>query len=462
SISAHAAISIQNNVLHTSAHQTTALLHQHIQQISSGETTEKGISLPLTNNSNPSSLSIWITAMSAIEATESYEQGLVSIYIVSSFIKPQYDAIILQKHFGLTAAETTLAKTLTNGCHSLVEAAAHLKVSTHTVRSHMKSIFSKTGCSSQVELVKMILTSPAILKQSADHLPHPSTAPHPCITLFDGKTLGYMEYGNPNGTPLIYCHALVHSHLQLLPNETLQDSADFRIIVPMRPGFLHSAWKPSKPSLQDHANDIIQLTKSLSIQKFHILGYSNGAPYAAALAYYFPEYTSSLTLAAPIVPPQFDSWKGLPTADRYMLHLGKRLPFKALNILSKVVLHSMSLRPDELSNRAFTCASPSEKEFLKSSQVKTYLKHWIEMIYPKRTRAVTHDMMVRVRPWGFAPQDIHVPTQIWHAQDDTISPFKCAAALAQAIPNAQLHTLDQDGHYILYSQFKRILTAIPQ
>ncbi|MDQ7059282.1 MAG: LuxR C-terminal-related transcriptional regulator [Ghiorsea sp.] len=171
SISAHAAISIQNNVLHTSAHQTTALLHQHIQQISSGETTEKGISLPLTNNSNPSSLSIWITAMSAIEATESYEQGLVSIYIVSSFIKPQYDAIILQKHFGLTAAETTLAKTLTNGCHSLVEAAAHLKVSTHTVRSHMKSIFSKTGCSSQVELVKMILTSPAILKQSADHLP---------------------------------------------------------------------------------------------------------------------------------------------------------------------------------------------------------------------------------------------------------------------------------------------------
>ncbi|WP_038247184.1 alpha/beta fold hydrolase [Ghiorsea bivora] len=460
SINTHHALSIQANTLQANTPQNTTLLHQHIQQLSDGSSQEDGISLSLVQGANQPTLSIWISTMLNQNTPEHAEQNLIAIYIISSCIKPEYDTLVLQKHFGLTAAETHLTKTLTNGCHNLVEAADTIGISVHTARTHMKRIFAKTQCSSQVELVKMILTSPAILKQNNLHPffePHPT---HHSITLFDGRKFGYMTFGNPNAEPLIYCHALVHSDQQLLPNKTLQNTKDFHIIVPMRPGFLNSDWISTTPSLHDHAKDIIQLTQTLDISTFHVLGYSNGAPYASALAYFYPKYTTSLTLVAPIVPPDIDQRKDLPPADRYMLQLGKHLPKRALRVLSKTVLRSMWQRPDELTKRAFVYASTSEKVFLQSKDVNDYLKHWIQSVYPEKTAAVSHDLMVRIRPWGFELKNIEVPTQVWHAKDDTISPFCCGKTLTSNIPNAIMHTLEHGGHYILYEHFSRILVHL--
>jgi len=58
---------------------------------------------------------------------------------------------------GLTRAEARLASLLAEGI-SLEEAAEALLVSVQTVRSHLKSVFSKTGVTRQAELVALLLT----------------------------------------------------------------------------------------------------------------------------------------------------------------------------------------------------------------------------------------------------------------------------------------------------------------
>jgi DNA-binding CsgD family transcriptional regulator len=60
--------------------------------------------------------------------------------------------------FGLTRVEARLAARLANG-QSVEEIANEFSVSLNTARTHLKSIFNKTGVRRQSELVALLLTS---------------------------------------------------------------------------------------------------------------------------------------------------------------------------------------------------------------------------------------------------------------------------------------------------------------
>lgn len=65
---------------------------------------------------------------------------------------------MLQELFGLTKAESLLAQKLVNGS-SLNEAAVELKISPHTARAQLGTIFSKTDSHRQPQLVGLILNT---------------------------------------------------------------------------------------------------------------------------------------------------------------------------------------------------------------------------------------------------------------------------------------------------------------
>jgi len=69
---------------------------------------------------------------------------------------------VIQKLFGLTPKEATLALRLASG-ESLHEASAQLGISPNTGRAHLRSIFAKTGVDRQVRLVRVLLKSVAML-----------------------------------------------------------------------------------------------------------------------------------------------------------------------------------------------------------------------------------------------------------------------------------------------------------
>ncbi|RAU20101.1 hypothetical protein CU669_20190 [Paramagnetospirillum kuznetsovii] len=69
---------------------------------------------------------------------------------------------LLCKLYGLTAAESRLAAYLVGNQGAPKDIALALDVSVNTVRTHMKRIFAKVGVPSQVELVRRILSGPAL------------------------------------------------------------------------------------------------------------------------------------------------------------------------------------------------------------------------------------------------------------------------------------------------------------
>ena len=59
-----------------------------------------------------------------------------------------------------------MASLLVQGLN-LQDAAAYLGVSLNTVRTHLKRVFSKTGCDRQPEFVRTILSGVSILKSES-------------------------------------------------------------------------------------------------------------------------------------------------------------------------------------------------------------------------------------------------------------------------------------------------------
>lgn len=83
----------------------------------------------------------------------------ISIFDERSPKKP--DADILKASFGLTNAETRLALLLAAGS-TIADATEKLCVSRHTVRAHLRALFEKVGVSRQADLVRKIISGPAM------------------------------------------------------------------------------------------------------------------------------------------------------------------------------------------------------------------------------------------------------------------------------------------------------------
>jgi pimeloyl-ACP methyl ester carboxylesterase len=94
----------------------------------------------------------------------------------------------------------------------------------------------------------------------------------------------------PDGAPIFYFHGSPSSSLEwdLFGGETLAKRLYIRVIVPDRPGLGHSEFQPER-RIGDWPADVVALANQLTLDRFAVLGYSGGGPYAAACALKIPE-----------------------------------------------------------------------------------------------------------------------------------------------------------------------------
>ena len=90
--------------------------------------------------------------------------------------------------FELTTAESALVEQILSGA-SMTEAEAALSITTNTARTHLKSIYRKTGARSQVDLVRLLKDAASISSRSVEATMRRtppreddvSGAPRPCL-----------------------------------------------------------------------------------------------------------------------------------------------------------------------------------------------------------------------------------------------------------------------------------------
>ncbi len=107
------------------------------------------------------------------------------------------------------------------------------------------------------------------------------------LILPDGRRLGYAEYGDPEGWPLMFFHGTPGSRVMARFAAPKAREMGVRLIAPERPGFGLSDFKPQR-QLLDWAEDVRELAEVLNLERFAVAGVSGGGPYVAACAWKMP------------------------------------------------------------------------------------------------------------------------------------------------------------------------------
>jgi len=396
-----------------------------------------------------------------IPADSAFAEALhPSIRIVGLVTTPsltvRLDRDRLREAFGLSHTEALLLESLATRCHSIKELAVRLDRNEATVRRQIANIYEKTDTHSQLELVKLALRYASHEQDSA----HPDEASDARInqrlTLPDGRTLSFAEYGAANGRPVILAHGLAASRLLLPPDLSALEKLRVRLLIPERPGYGHSS--PTDPSCAaDWADDLRALLDVLGIQRCAMLGHILGNVYAMAAAALLPDRIATLTIVSGY-GPDFAA-HGLPLHDRLTLKLARHSP-QALETLMHAVWRLTRDAPMEGFRFRLRRLSDPEREIMDDPAYHPLY----ERSYREATRQGIHGLMNDlchvVRDWGFAPEDIRCPVHIWHGRQDTQIPCACAESLARRIPNSRLTIDDHSGRMLMLRRWEDILASL--
>lgn len=459
----------RHGLIQANSLQQTKELQTLIHAYASGNFIDKGASL-LIRCDEASDTSLWITSSDDLIEGIAGHSNVAIIYIASSLIQPEFDVQTMQDNFGLTIAEARLVKALVNGCHNLNDAAEKLGVSIHTVRTHIKRTFEKTGTSNQMELVKKVLTSPSALFGKAQ-IPRltstnqriekkPGLEGCQYMRLYDGRRLSYAEYGDPEGKPVFLFHGLFGSRLQYPAGETIAAELGLRLIVPDRPGHGYSDLKKDR-SLLDWPDDLIQLADHLELEKFSVLSYVAGGSYALACAYKIPERIEKLVIVSGRGSTVDGEYEGL-SRDRFFLAMARKAPalfrqFMKITTagLFKDPIKGLELRYHELCQE--------DRQLITSDQTnrEMYAAALIESLR-QGSEGPAYDVIAMVKPWEFSTGDIAMHIRFWHGVEDRQFPLHTAQQLVDELPHCDATFVPNIGSMLIIKHWDEILTDLAE
>ncbi len=281
------------------------------------------------------------------------------------------------------------------------------------------------------------------------------------IKLHDGRTLGYFEFGSPNGKPVFYFHGGgVDSGIYAKSISKEAEKHNIRLISPDRPGIGISDPKSNRTIL-DWPDDVIQLADVLELPSFSILSQSAGSAYAFACMYKYPDRVLKASIVSGLYP-MYDKAhrKGLPPASRLMAGILVKSPDWFIKNMFAGTKAQVDKNPEAISVKLKKRALPAEKEILADpSFMEVYLES-IRHASKQGIDAVAADFRLCFSNWGLELSEIENKICIWHGEKDTSSPVLLAKRNEQLLPDCSAVYFPDDTHMsVLHRHIDEIFSS---
>lgn len=267
------------------------------------------------------------------------------------------------------------------------------------------------------------------------------------VRLADGRRVGYLDVGDPDGVPLVSCHGGLSSRLDVLPAAEAAAACGVRLVAPDRPGIGGSDRRPGR-TLLDWPADVAELTRHLGIERFAVMGWSLGGPYAMACAWALGDRVAALGVVAGTVPRTWpDMVDELNRLDRVLLRLSEGHPHLERSIFH--LLHATAGHaPGTLARNCGLAGSTAGDVTAAIAEGLTDVD------------GVLDEYRIFDEPWGFEPGAIAVPAHVWQGTSDEMVPEAWGRHLAAAVPGAQLHLVEGGSHFLWYEHWTDILGTL--
>lgn len=278
--------------------------------------------------------------------------------------------------------------------------------------------------------------------------------------LKDGRRLGFVEYGDPSGKPVILFHDLWGNRTLRHPDDNILKKLGIRLIGIDRPGYGISSRKQNR-TIMDVVDDTMLLANGLKLHQFAVMGYSAGAPYALACAYRFPQIVTRCAVISSL--PPMDDPQGLQAINANYARLFQlaRRAESFLRLLMQGFFWLDSRREPDYYIRELTATMPIVDQKIMSNLDLFHLRRnlW-EDIRTNGSDPFVDEMVTLVQSWGFRLQSIQPHVDIWWGESDTFSALMVGKRMAEFIPNGTFHLEKQAGHLIFFSHWQVILESL--
>lgn len=278
--------------------------------------------------------------------------------------------------------------------------------------------------------------------------------------MLDVGGLATRVYQDGHGEPLVLIHGGEFGLLYSLDSWSLNLPAlagSFRVCAFDLPGqgYTDNPQTPEGYTIEGLLAQVRRTLDALGITRAHLVGHSRGAFLATCLAVEAPELARSLTIV--------DSSTTAPDHPDYPLgifytRLAERTPpgpptVQTVRLEPEAQSHGFRHITDDFVSRMLAIARlPKTAEAQRT--LAAHSEAWLASLNAKR-RAVLS---------GIAERGLPVPTLVVWGRDDPSAPLPVGLALydliCQRTPRAELHVLNQAGHYAFREQpaaFNRVL-----
>jgi pimeloyl-ACP methyl ester carboxylesterase len=280
------------------------------------------------------------------------------------------------------------------------------------------------------------------------------------VALPGGRRLGYAEWGDPLGWPVLFFHGTPSSRLGLDWAEDAAVAAGARLLSIDRPGHGLSDPAPGR-TLLDWSRDVSAFADAVGLDRFAVAGWSGGGPYVLACAYAIPDRLTGAAVLSGCGPLDTRrARRATSDLDRAMLELSRRAP-RAARLMLKPAVLAARRTPNLAVKSIEQDLSPSDLATFQrlNPDPKAAMAFFLEA-FRFGTAGVIDDYRVLASPWGFEPEAIETPVHFWHGDDDRMVAMSPVQAVAERMPSARFNVVPGAGHMLFMENLHEVLATL--
>jgi pimeloyl-ACP methyl ester carboxylesterase len=275
------------------------------------------------------------------------------------------------------------------------------------------------------------------------------------LTLRDGRTLAWKEYGPGDGRPVLAFQGTPGSRYNRHPHEDVYDRLSVRLLVFDRPGYGASTRLPER-GIAVVADDAAQLLDHLGLDAVHASGGSGGGPHVLAFAANQPERVRAATVVVGGTPLEEADLAGLIQINReawYAAHRG----WQALHDLLAPVREEVLADPLAGFKAIMDAAPPSDKAVMEDPDWQRVLVESVTEAFRPGPEGWVDEGLALTLDWDFDVADVRCSVTWWHGEHDANAPIAPVRRLIERMHGVQLEVWTDAGHLEPYHRYEEIL-----
>lgn len=280
------------------------------------------------------------------------------------------------------------------------------------------------------------------------------------LDLPDGRVLDVQVSGPPDGPLFVWHHGTPGCSHPMRNQQRALEGRGLRHVTYSRAGAAGSTRNAGR-TVADVAADVAAIADHLGTDRFLTGGQSGGGPHALATGALLPDRVIAvLAVCSPkpyVDQPDFLDGMGADNIEEFSLAVegeGALAPYlegQREGIVSadaQGIIRAMSTLLPEV-DRQVLAATAGEDIVRNLQGGAEQVDGWLD------------DDLAFVKDWGFAIDDIRVPTYLWQGSEDLMVPFHHGEWLAAHLPGVVAHLQSGEGHLSIEARgFKQMVDEL--